>query len=87
MPKLLDTQRLRRLNVLHAKPHINQRELAKAMGVNLGKVNYCLRALIEKGQVKLQNFHRNPDKRHYACLLIKAGWKGKLLRNTTYLYD
>ena len=56
---------------------MSQRELARAMGVSLGKANYCLRALIEKGLVKLENFRKNPDKQHYAYLLTKAGVEEK----------
>ena len=63
--------------LLQAKPQISQRELAKIMGVSLGKTNYCLRALMEKGFVKLENFRQNPDKKHYAYLLTKAGMDEK----------
>ena len=47
------------------------------MGVSLGKANYCLKALMEKGLVKLGNFRRNPDKREYAYLLTPAGVQEK----------
>ena len=43
------------------------------MGVSLGKANYCLKALIDKGHVKLQNFRDNPNKRQYAYLLTPKG--------------
>jgi DNA-binding transcriptional regulator LsrR (DeoR family) len=45
---------------------MSQRDLALAMGVSLGKANYCLKALMDKGLVKLENFRNNPDKRQYA---------------------
>ena len=77
MATLSDPLRLEILNLLQANPQMSQRELAEAMGVSLGKANYCLRALMEKGLVKLQNFRRNPDKRHYAYLLTKAGVEEK----------
>ncbi len=51
--------------------------MAQAMGVSLGKANYCLKALMEKGLVKLENFRNNPDKRHYAYLLTAAGLEEK----------
>ena len=41
---------------IEAQPYISQRQLAKVLGVSLGKTNYCLRALIDKGQVKARNF-------------------------------
>lgn len=47
------------------------------MGVSLGKANYCLRALVEKGLVKLGNFRKNQNKRQYAYLLTPAGLEEK----------
>ena len=77
MPVLTDPQRLELLKLLHEEPQMSQRDLARAMGVSLGKANYCLRALMEKGLVKLENFRRNPDKREYAYLLTPAGLEEK----------
>ena len=73
MPVLTDPQRLELLKLLQGQPQMSQRELAQAMGVSLGKANYCLNALMEKGLVKFGNFRKNPDKRHYAYLLTPAG--------------
>ena len=73
MPVLTDLQRLEILKLLQAKPQMSQRALAAAMGVSLGKANYCLKALMDKGLVKLENFRNNPDKRQYAYLLTPAG--------------
>jgi EPS-associated MarR family transcriptional regulator len=56
---------------------MSQRDLAQAMGVSLGKANYCLKALMDKGLVKLERFRANPDKRYYAYLLTPAGLKEK----------
>lgn len=47
------------------------------MGVSLGKANYCLRALLDKGLVKLDRFRQNPDKRRYAYLLTPRGVEEK----------
>lgn len=47
------------------------------MGVSLGKANYCINALMQKGLVKLGNFRENPDKRQYAYLLTKSGIEEK----------
>jgi EPS-associated MarR family transcriptional regulator len=77
MPVLTDPQRLELLRLLQDRPQMSQRDLAQAMGVSLGKANYCLRALMEKGLVKLGNFRRNPDKREYAYLLTPVGVKEK----------
>ena len=77
MPVLTDPQRLELLKLLQDQPQMSQRDLAQAMGVSLGKANYCLKALMEKGLVKLGNFRRNPDKREYAYLLTPAGVQEK----------
>ena len=77
MPLLTDPQRLQLLKLLQDQPQMSQRDLAQAMGVSLGKANYCLKALMEKGLVKFGNFRRNPDKREYAYLLTPAGLEEK----------
>ena len=69
MQVLIDAQRLRLLKLLQEQPQMSQRDMAQAMGVSLGKANYCLKALMEKGLVKLEKFQANPDKRQYAYLL------------------
>ena len=74
---LSDPQRLEILKLLDAQPQMSQRDLAQAMGVSLGKANYCLKALMEKGLVKFGNFRKNPDKRQYAYLLTPAGLEEK----------
>ena len=77
MPMLTDTQRLQLLKLLQDQPQMSQRDLAQAMGVSLGKANYCLKALMDKGLVKFGNFRKNPDKRQYAYLLTPAGLEEK----------
>jgi EPS-associated MarR family transcriptional regulator len=77
MPVLTDPQRLEILKLLQEKPQMSQRDLAQVMGVSLGKANYCLKALMDKGLVKLENFRNNPDKRQYAYLLTPAGLEEK----------
>ena len=67
-----------RLQVLrHLQASLGRRQLAGQMGVSLGKANYCLRALVEKGLVKLGNFRKNQNKRQYAYLLTPAGVEEK----------
>src|SRR5512143_1477136 len=69
--------RLQVLKLLQADPTLSQRQIAERMGVSLGKANYCLRALVEKGLVKLGNFSKNPNKRQYAYILTPAGLEEK----------
>jgi EPS-associated MarR family transcriptional regulator len=65
------------LKLVEARPDISQRELAAELGVSLGKANYCLKALIEKGWVKANNFKNNRNKLSYAYLLTPRGIKEK----------
>ena len=65
------------LNSLQGNPRISQRDLAKELGVSLGKANYCLRALIERGWVKARNFQKSDNKKAYAYLLTPKGIEGK----------
>jgi EPS-associated MarR family transcriptional regulator len=61
------------LRLLQANPQMNQRELAAALGVSLGKTNFCLKALLDKGLLKVQNFQSSKRKLAYAYLLTPAG--------------
>jgi EPS-associated MarR family transcriptional regulator len=69
--------RLDLLRKLESSPHFTQRELAREMDVSLGKVNYCMKKLTEKGWVKLTNFTHNPNKMSYAYLLTPSGIEEK----------
>jgi len=66
------------LKQLEQNPEASQRELSIVLGVSLGKVNYCLKALADKGWVKLDNFKRSDQKLRYAYLLTPKGAKAKL---------
>lgn len=70
---LSDEIRYQLLKQLEENPALTQREMASAIGVSLGKLNYCLKALIEKGWVKAGNFRRSKDKLGYAYLLTPKG--------------
>lgn len=61
------------LRLLEANPQMNQREMAAALGVSLGKTNYCLKALLDKGWIKMQNFKNSESKLAYAYLLTPKG--------------
>lgn len=71
------------LRQLTREPAASQRSLAARMGVSVGKVNYCLRALVHKGLVKANNFRRSDNKLAYAYVLTPAGIeeKAELARN------
>ncbi len=61
------------LKTLESNPGLSQRDLAKRLGVSLGKVNFCLRALIEKGRLKVSNFRNSENKLAYAYVLTPRG--------------
>lgn len=64
---------LKVLRLLVENSHMNQRDLADALGVSLGKINYCIKALVEKGLIKVQNFRNSQNKLAYAYLLTPLG--------------
>ena len=76
-PDLHEESHLKVLRVLESNPDINQRELAEAVGVSLGKLNFCLKALMERGFVKAQNFRNNQNKLSYYYLLTPSGVAAK----------
>ena len=65
------------LKLVQADPNISQREIASELGISLGKANYCLKAVIERGWVKARNFYHSKNKRGYAYLLTSEGIKEK----------
>lgn len=82
---LSDEYRYKILRMLEADPRMSQRELAQELGVSLGKINYCLRALIEKGWVKAANFRRSTNKVAYAYLLTPRGIEEKAQATAQFL--
>ena len=70
---LTDEYRSKILRILEEDPAISQRDLARQLGVSLGKANYCLQALIEKGWIKASNFKNNNHKKAYMYLLTRRG--------------
>ena len=77
--------RLDLLRRLEAHPKYTQRELSQVMGVSLGKVNYCIKKLTEKGLIKLTNFTHNPNKMGYAYLLTTKGIEEKARLTFSFL--
>ena len=65
------------LRKLQKKPEASQRELAEDLGFSLGKLNYCLKALKEKGLIKIENFKKNPNKINYFYILTPKGIQEK----------
>ena len=74
--------RLQVMRLLSQNPEISTRQIADAVGISNGSAYYVLRALVDKGFVKLDNFKKNPRKRQYAYLLTPTGVleKSKLTR-------
>ena len=65
------------MRLIEQNPQVSQREIADRLGVSLGGINYCIKALIQKGYVKVSNFKGNPHKLGYAYLLTPSGIKAK----------
>lgn len=63
--------------LLEQKPDLSQRELSRRLGISLGRVNYCLQALAQKGCVRLENFRQSPHKQRYIYALTPAGIASK----------
>lgn len=61
------------LRKINKNPKSTQRQLAEELGFSLGKLNYCLKALKEKGLIKINNFQNNPNKIGYVYILTPKG--------------
>ena len=77
MPSLNEESRYKILKLLDENPDMNQRQIASELGISLGKANFCLRALVEKGLVKVGNFSRSSNKKAYVYLLTLKGIEEK----------
>lgn len=80
-----EVSHLQLLKLIERSPGLSQRELSRELGVSLGKTHYLLRALVEKGLVKANNFRRNDNKLAYAYLLTPVGVREKLRMTRDYL--
>ena len=80
-----EQRQLDAMRLLETNPEMTQRELAEALGVSLGAANYCLKALVEKGWVKLDNFQNNPSKLGYLYLLTPMGMTAKSILTARFL--
>jgi EPS-associated MarR family transcriptional regulator len=82
---LQEDTKFRLLQLLKENAQLSQRDMAKALGVSFGGVNYCLNALIEKGLVKIQNFSKNKNKFSYRYLLTPSGISEKTKMTSHFL--
>jgi EPS-associated MarR family transcriptional regulator len=74
---MTDELHYRVLKHLAAYPDATQRDVAKALGISLGSTNYCMRAVIDQGWVKVRNFRNSKNKLAYAYLLTPQGIDAK----------
>jgi EPS-associated MarR family transcriptional regulator len=77
MPVLTDEMRYRLMRLFEANPRMSQRDAARELGISLGKVNYCLRALVRKGLIKATRFKNSRNKAAYTYLLTAHGIEAK----------
>lgn len=84
-PQDIEDLHYRVLKLLQHHPDLSQRELAQRLGVSNGKLHYCLKALIEKGLVKLANFRNSRHHLGYAYLLTPAGMAKKASMTGSFL--
>ena len=82
---MAEERHLKALRLLELNPEMTQRELAEALGVSVGAANYCLKALVERGWVKLENFQKNPNKLGYLYLLTPMGIAAKTQLTASFL--
>ena len=74
---MTEERHLKALRLLEQNPEMTQRELAEALGISVGSANYCLKALVERGWVKLENFQNSRRKLGYLYILTPAGIRKK----------
>jgi EPS-associated MarR family transcriptional regulator len=84
-PSRINEIHLQILRAVESRPDLTQRELANELGVSLGKAHYCMKALIDKGLVKMGNFSHNQKKMDYAYLLTPTGIKSKAVLTAHFL--
>lgn len=81
----MEEAHLKIMRLVEGNPELTQRELARELGVSLGKVNYCINALIEKGWIKARNFRNSSNKVAYAYLLTPNGIERKAAITVQFL--
>lgn len=82
---LTDEMRYKLMRLLEANPGMSQRDVARELGISLGKANYCLQALVRKGWIKATNFKNSHNKVAYMYLLTPRGIESKAALTVKYL--
>ena len=82
---LTDEYRYKILKVLEVNPEISQRDMARELGVSLGRTKFCLKALIERGLLKATNFRNSSNKLAYMYLLTPKGIEEKSVITARFL--
>jgi len=82
---LSDDMRYKLMRLIEANPEMSQRDVARELGISLGKVNYCVRALIQRGWVKVSNFKNSHNKAAYMYLLTPRGIDAKASLTVRFL--
>jgi EPS-associated MarR family transcriptional regulator len=82
---LTDEYRSKILRILEENPGISQRDLARKLGVSLGKANYCLQGLMDKGLIKANNFKNSNNKKAYLYLVTRKGIAEKARATARFL--
>lgn len=85
MTQLTEDLRYRIFKLLEVNPNMSQRSLAEELGISLGKLNYCVKALAEKGWVKARNFKNSRNKLAYAYIVTPAGLEEKARMTVKFL--
>lgn len=80
-----DEIQLKVLRMLHEQPDLSQRNLARVLGVSLGGINYCFKALVGKGWIKLENFSDSKHKLSYVYLLTPTGLANKYVLTMSFI--
>ncbi len=80
-----DAVGFRVMRLVEANPHLTQRELARELGLSLGRINYCLAALAERGLIKIENFRGSETKWRYAYILTPLGLAQKAAMASRFL--
>jgi EPS-associated MarR family transcriptional regulator len=80
-----DETRYQLMRLLEANPHLSQRDAARELGISLGKLNYCVQALIRKGWVKAARFKNSRHKAAYMYVLTATGLEQKAKLTVEFL--
>ena len=83
--KIQEDTNFRVMRILQENPDLTQRELAEKLGVSVGGLNYCIKALVEKGLVKMQNFAHSKNKFGYVYVLTPSGIAEKVALTSGFL--